>query len=264
MPRLILNSSKAFNVHEAGAFLIHEGALYFATGTIGRFETPITSLIRGVWSRFPSSAFALLRNRIFSSYDPTPACSGMIKVAAKRAGRLSVGEYYELKSSHQGKRILIDPPTATPFDDHLGLLDYSIKASDIPRMLEVLRENSRGIKPVSALLTDRDMRILAFSWSRSIENRTDHAELGLIQTKLRHLEEDRYRGGTLWVSLRPCAMCSGQILTASTPGHPIKVRFLEEDPGPFAQNSCLVPGSDLWRKAGGPQVDVKRINPTQD
>jgi hypothetical protein len=38
-----------------------------------------------------------------------------------------------------------------------------------------------------------------------------------------------------------------------------KIRFLEDDPGPMSKNSCLFVGSDLWKSAGAPRIDIKEI-----
>jgi tRNA(Arg) A34 adenosine deaminase TadA len=122
-------------------------------------------------------------------------------------------------------------------------------------VLEPLLARSTAVKPVAAVLIGPEGGLLGASWNTSSTDKSAHAEYNLMRGFL--LSGGRIpAGSTLLVSLRPCALCAGVILTASDDMGGIRVRFLEEDPGPASKNSCLMPHSDLWRRAGSPTVDV--------
>src|SRR4051794_31918303 len=67
------------------AFLVHEDQVYIARHrrSPGEPRTPVTELIQGIYDLDPIFARKILRKRIFTTYEPTEMCFGMIKVAAK-------------------------------------------------------------------------------------------------------------------------------------------------------------------------------------
>ena len=74
----------------------------------------------------------------------------------------------------------------------------------------------RGEVPVGAALVDADGRVLAVDGNRSIE-RSDpsaHAEMNVIRRAAAGLGNYRLTGTSLYVTLEPCAMCAGAIVTA--------------------------------------------------
>jgi tRNA(Arg) A34 adenosine deaminase TadA len=230
------------------AFLVHQGWLYHSESDgNGPHRTAVTTLIRGIWKAFPTQALTLLRNRIFTDTPLSPLCEGMIKVAAKRFEVLTPSEWEKRFGDFTGIRQQMessgpDPEAQLSRSDHLPL----------PELLDHLKSRSEGTPLVSAVLLDPLGHFMLGSWARTARDRTAHAEVNLVDAWFSTRNERPPRGSTLHVSLRPCAMCAAQILALAGDPSGIHVVFHEEDPGPASKNSCLVPGSDLWRKAGSP------------
>jgi tRNA(Arg) A34 adenosine deaminase TadA len=238
------------------AFLVHDGVAYFG---ISRkpWQTPVTSLIQGIWYSHPESALRMLRERIFTDFDLDPRSVGMIKVAAKRHGILSPEDFHARLGQIQNRREI-----HAPEPEEFQIPDIPIQGrhgtSPIQDALDSMKTRISGGLPVSAILLGPDGRILSGAISTSHRNKTAHAELNLVQSWWNKTGGAFPEGSCIHVSLRPCAMCAAQILSASPRSGPIEVIFHKEDPGPASKNSCLFEGSDLWKKAGSPQVRIRR------
>jgi len=84
------------------------------------------------------------------------------------------------------------------------------------RALELARRAAdEGEVPVGAVVV-ADGRIVGEGWNRPISSRdpTSHAETEAIRAAARVLDNYRFNGATLYVTLEPCAMCAGAILHA--------------------------------------------------
>jgi len=103
----------------------------------------------------------------------------------------------------------------------------------------------RSEVPVGAVLLSREGDLLAQSGNRIVELRdpTAHAEILTLRAGAAKTGNERLLGTSLFVSLEPCAMCSGAISLARV----ARVVFAAEDPkggailhGPkfFAQPTC--------------------------
>lgn len=103
---------------------------------------------------------------------------------------------------------------------------------------------ARGEVPVGAVLVG-DGGVLARAGNRIVELRdpTAHAEMLAMREAARSLGNERLTGATLYVTLEPCAMCSGALSLARV----ARLVFAAEDPkggavlhGPlfFAQPTC--------------------------
>jgi tRNA(Arg) A34 adenosine deaminase TadA len=75
---------------------------------------------------------------------------------------------------------------------------------------------ARGEVPVGAVLAGLDGALLARDGNRIVELRdpTAHAEMLVLRAGAARLGNERLGGTTLYVSLEPCAMCSGAIALA--------------------------------------------------
>jgi tRNA(Arg) A34 adenosine deaminase TadA len=172
----------------------------------------------------------------------------MIKVAAKRFEVVSPDEWNSRFNSFTGPRNPVSPPSTSTLPSHTREpLSGAIEAR-----LADLKLRSDGFPRVSAALLDPEGKVLLASWSMTASDRTAHAEVNLVEAWYSLNSEPVPAGSTLHVSLRPCAMCAAQILALAGVPSGLRVVFHEEDPGPASKNSCLVPGSDLWKKAGSP------------
>ena len=103
----------------------------------------------------------------------------------------------------------------------------------------------RGEVPVGAVLVSADADVLARDGNRILELRdpTAHAEMLVMRAAAAKLCNERLIGTTLFVTLEPCAMCTGAISLARVK----RLVFAAEDPkggavlhGPrfFAQPTC--------------------------
>ena len=103
----------------------------------------------------------------------------------------------------------------------------------------------RSEVPVGAVLLSREGELLAQSGNRIVELRdpTAHAEILTLREGAEKLQNERLLGTSLFVSLEPCAMCSGAISLARVS----RVVFAADDPkgggvlhGPkfFEQPTC--------------------------
>jgi tRNA(adenine34) deaminase len=103
----------------------------------------------------------------------------------------------------------------------------------------------RGEVPVGAVLVSADGQILARDGNRILERKdpTAHAEMLTLRAGAAALGNERLLGTTLYVSLEPCAMCTGAISLARV----ARLVFAAEDPkggailhGPrfFEQPTC--------------------------
>lgn len=84
------------------------------------------------------------------------------------------------------------------------------------RALELARRAAdEGEVPVGAVVV-ADGRIVGEGWNRPISSRdpTSHAETEAIRVAARTLDNYRFSGATLYVTLEPCAMCAGAIFHA--------------------------------------------------
>lgn len=104
---------------------------------------------------------------------------------------------------------------------------------------------ARGEVPVGAVLVGEGGMVLARAGNRIVELRdpTAHAEILTMRAGAMALGNERLIGTTLYVSLEPCAMCTGAISMARV----ARLVFAAEDPkggavlhGPlfFAQPTC--------------------------
>ena len=86
----------------------------------------------------------------------------------------------------------------------------------------------RGEVPVGAVLTGPNGALLARDGNRIVELRdpTAHAEMLVLRAGAGKLGNERLTGMTLYVSLEPCAMCSGAIALARV----ARLVFAADDP----------------------------------
>jgi len=111
-------------------------------------------------------------------------------------------------------------------------------------LAEAQKAARRGEVPVGAVLV-ADGQVLAKSGNRIVAKKdpTAHAEMEAIRAAAKKLGNERLIGATLYVTLEPCAMCTGAIAMARI----ARVVFAAEDPkggavlhGPrfFEQPTC--------------------------
>jgi tRNA(adenine34) deaminase len=94
----------------------------------------------------------------------------------------------------------------------------------------------QGEVPVGAIIV-RDGEVLGEGWNRPIgeADPTAHAEVVALRAAASKLGNYRLTGATLYVTLEPCAMCSGAIIHARL----ARVVFGAFDPRTGAAGSVL-------------------------
>ncbi|MCC7120951.1 MAG: tRNA adenosine(34) deaminase TadA [Gammaproteobacteria bacterium] len=116
---------------------------------------------------------------------------------------------------------------SSPVDDEHYLERALALAEAAARMGEV---------PVGALVV-RDGEVLGEGWNRPIASRdpTAHAEIVALRAAAARVGNYRLTGATLYVTLEPCAMCSGALIHARV----ARVVFGARDPKTGAAGSQL-------------------------
>ena len=112
-------------------------------------------------------------------------------------------------------------------------------------LAEAVSAGERGEVPVGAIIVGPDGDVLARDSNRIVEQHdpTAHAEMLVMRAAAAKLGNERLIGTTLFVTLEPCAMCTGAMSLARV----ARLVFAAEDPkggavlhGPlfFAQPTC--------------------------
>ncbi|MBU6297973.1 MAG: nucleoside deaminase [Alphaproteobacteria bacterium] len=112
-------------------------------------------------------------------------------------------------------------------------------------LAEAQAAGARGEVPVGAVLLSAEGDVLARDGNRILElsDPTAHAEILVMRAAARMLHNERLVGTSLFVSLEPCAMCTGAMSMARV----TRLVFAAEDPkggavlhGPrfFEQPTC--------------------------
>jgi len=93
---------------------------------------------------------------------------------------------------------------------------------------EATRAGQRGEVPVGAALVSSGGRLIARDGNRIVERHdpTAHAEMIVLQQASRLLGNERLLGTMLYVTLEPCAMCTGAISLARVE----RLVFAADDP----------------------------------
>lgn len=106
------------------------------------------------------------------------------------------------------------------------------------RALELARhaQDEHAEVPVGAVLV-ADGEIVGEGWNRSVSGNdpSAHAEVMALRAAGQHLGNYRFPGTTLYVTLEPCAMCSGALVHARV----ARVVFAADDPKTGAAGSVF-------------------------
>jgi tRNA(Arg) A34 adenosine deaminase TadA len=197
--------------------------------------------------RKPSQAQLLLREWILSSAEPSISDRELVKSAAKRLRAPAPEPDWKsvrLRTLRKARELPDFSAIVAGTLPEFGV-GSRVPRSSIRAHLSALREfSARGEtkwtsdRPVSAILLDRDERLLSFTWNTNAVIRNRHAEWNLCEV-LRRAGKKISAGATLYVSLKPCRMCAARIWESSEDPSAISVVYLENDPGRAAQGTLL-------------------------
>jgi len=230
-------------------------------------ESAITRLVQGIYDEYPEQARQLLRQRIFSTTQPTLLDQAIVKVGARKLTALP---------NSQEKRPSLSRPESPPAPQpgvSVGLSFHEVFAGNTPHPFlgypnlpegltlptqsveaaptlwnELLSQLTRkgthhpelhqSDRPISAVLLSSEGHLIAWAHNRSSENPTHHAELSLLLDWARTRSSLLPQGSALLCSLKPCKMCAAAIVQAASSQN-LKVYYFLDDPGPLAQNTAL-------------------------
>ncbi len=235
---------------------------YFASGPIEPFlcrgDSAIVRLIQGIWDEVPDQARKILRSRIFTTANQLSEMDfGMIKVAAKRVQlgcglaefEAGLGEMRpKAFFARSQQNVKIFDPTEDPlrFDSDQEAMVYALRLAQGIQTHEI---RYKSYRPIAAILVSPEGRLCAAAANTSVPNRTQHAEVNLVQGYCSYSERNLPLGSKIYTTLKPCKMCAGMIWSASESPLDLTVFYLENDPGPYAQQTVFTPQSFERRRA---------------
>lgn len=81
---------------------------------------------------------------------------------------------------------------------------------------QALLAQAEGEVPVGAVLVSKENQLIGLgrNFTQSSNDPSDHAEMRAIRQASQHLKNHRLLDTTLYVTLEPCAMCSGLLVHA--------------------------------------------------
>ncbi len=207
------------------------------------FSAPV-QLVQGAYHRFVGAAHLVLRQRIFTT----------------SAHRLVDAETVRLGAS----KITFDAPVPAPADAVVDVTPDARRAQALaddalPRGLigrpaptpDALRGwvDAHYGRPPAVPSPHQPRRVLALlvergrvTWAAANDNGTckiHHAEVLLVQSHWRAHRRPLPAGAEVWVSRRCCRMCAAVLFASAAVPAALVVRYLEDDPGRYAQNTVL-------------------------
>lgn len=231
------------------AWIEHKGVVYFSLHEPKDNEpqTVVTKLIQFLFEEFVDHSFFILRERIWTTGPVTPMCDGMVKLAAKRITGNILPEAGEL-SNFEWRQVagLEDPLLASQYVERpsVHLPSHLSSPKEISEALEQLKKAvARGQvlhdfnRTISAILVDKEGLILDWTVNSNSKNKTLHAEVLLMQRYFSKHQSALPNGAKVYVSLKPCKMCSAMLAEMMVDGD--AVYFVEDDPGPLAKKTEL-------------------------
>jgi len=253
---------QARSAGERVAFLEWEGTIYFAHHREGdpAPTSAVVKLVQGIYELVPDRAHRILRRRIFSTAEPTPMCTGTVKVAARRltapvratARGLHVDVRFvdvteassgALRPARGAPSFAAGPPElpGPPPRSHADFMRLALRLAS-----EVRRDEAnlyRSPRPVASLLVSSGGDILATATNTNGWNRTLHAEVNLVQGHYARSGAGLPPGARIYTTRKPCKMCAGLIWCGASDLRSLTVYYGEEDRGRAARQTVLTLGS---------------------
>lgn len=127
--------------------------------------------------------------------------------------------------------------------------------------LSALSSKSTEGHSIGAILVHKDGSIAAWSTSTNLKNKSQHAEVNLIQSYFaRYGVKQLPEGAHIYSTLKPCIMCAGMIVSCA--GSSYRVIYGQDDVGNLAQNTALdrVKTSELIGSAISGQLHLVKAN----
>ncbi len=242
------------------AYLIHDDAVFYATAPTSSLTQPwrphsaVTELIQGLYSLDPETALWRVRQRIWTqeSTPPVAALNATMVALAARKIRILGSSHSMLENPECGPALQLatrfwrleyagrsNPKGLEP--DHRSLEDLISQIPDGP-------VRARSARKVAAILYDSSGQRLWSAVSTNAFNRTQHAEVNLVQSYVATFDRPLPAGSIVVTSLKPCRMCATMLLHACEAPLSLRVRYRDFDPGPKARSTALNQGSPDRRR----------------
>ncbi len=228
------------------AWVDHGSTRYIVRGPNSEFalESSVLRLINGVYETCKLDSFRVLRNRIFTKFEPGAVDRSTVKLVAKRIQRASFDMELKLIADQIDlSHIAIEQRGAERAVELLGNLFPEHQAIELCRsiLLQMTLKAIRYESPrqVSAVLIGPDGRLLGAAVNSNELNRFRHAEVNLVSNFFVKSGTLIPAGSLVVTSLSPCRMC-GQILASmSAEGVFLRVIALQRDTGRYGSSSDL-------------------------
>ncbi len=219
---------------------------------------PVLELVQGIYERWPDEARWLVRQRIFTSGEPTAVEKALVKVAAKKlTGGLQLGEGTGVPPAEGDLGPVARALQARRPGRHTAPSSFRDPTEAAAWLRRTVAEITRPLprharaRPVAAVALAPDGRVLAAAVNDHATNRTLHAELNLVCNWWTEHGGPFPSGTTVMVSLQPCRMCAAQLMTVLPADG--EVVFLEHEPGAMGHHTGLqLAGRErAWEDAPG-------------
>ncbi len=256
----------------AKAWVAHNGQVWVCEGSPpqqGVPWSPVVGLLQGIFDQLKDNSFFVLRRPIFCDYEPTPMCRGMTKVVAKRLTPAlfckDLGAYLFIQNNmsdmsgdvrHETKdRAAMDAVTLEGIDGGFEFCQRLVE-THVTRG-PILHDHDR---PIAAVLTDANLRILHWAVNTNHLNKTLHAEVNLIQSWFLKTKKALPEGAHLFVSTKPCRMCAGMVWQAAQNPLQIHIHF-QSHQAPFGRMSTntVFDVSSFERQLALSKLNISRL-----
>jgi tRNA(Arg) A34 adenosine deaminase TadA len=227
------------------AFLSFQNQIYYSSVSFTPYRpiSALTTLIQGIYEKYPVQAKSIIRNRIYSTASSSAMDYGMIKVAAKRFTNPVICS--EKVSDLFLDKVLIHfvPSSRADWPFHIPIpTNSSEMIHTIQKLRHTVSHNFHlydSDRPIAALLVSQDDKVLAWGTNSNSKNKTLHAEVNMLQSFYLKKQAPLPPGSTIYTTLKPCKMCAGMIWSSALDPSSIQVLYLEDDLGPMAQQTVL-------------------------
>lgn len=235
------------------AFVLSDQKIYYARFPQGQMapSSAVVKLLQNIFEMKQDLSFFVLRNKIYTTAQPSERDRGMVKVLAKKV-QFGVqacdfswkGEGFKLIPVAADEEIVFSTLERKCFkaeDDAKFLSQDQIESELIVRILSqergsVLHDYDR---PIAAALVDSQSRPILWALNSNRKNKSLHAEINLLQTFYDLKKGKVPLGYSIFVTHKPCKMCAGMIVDFCEAGEKAAVHYLNEVTGSLSRWTAL-------------------------
>jgi tRNA(Arg) A34 adenosine deaminase TadA len=240
--------------------------VFHGTAELVPWSTPAMEFLQIAFEEHQDLAFFMTRSKLWLNYNPTAGCYGMAKVLGKGVFKAPQIASHELLADvdlgafnwlQLDTKYLENVKRRRDFDGHF-VSNRSLKMDgDVLRRVFAEYSDSEvsgGVRlhdknrKIIALLSNENGDVISAMVNTAQVNKSQHAEVNLLQSYFESLHGADLANKTLWVTHKPCKMCSGLIWNLAKRSQNFKVMFLHDEKGSFSSSTVLDLGSDDRKK----------------